>query len=313
MENSIAPSVSNKDGFFNEKSCINCSVDEFCVCDGANSLFDIEGVMKQKLVAVGQDIKISVPLKVDILPEASFCASFSHKGILASCGDGTIKFTNINNNSQVEIKVEAASHAGFYDNVILLLTLDNSLREASVEEVFENPIVETFKIVEGTSNVFPWTDVSLLHVRRILYYPTTSAKLYSFNVDTRENTRVDVGKKVLSIASLTGIDCGVKVMFQACRDYCTYALNMDNTVTKLNDKEDNWLTALFPSASNPKNMNNAVFKYWDELMKGNHSWTYTKHVMNFDYHYAVMRVYKDIFLAFDRNIKSWVLVRIVTP
>ena len=40
---------------------------------------------------------------------------------------------------------------------------------------------------------------------------------------------------------------------------------MDNTVTKLYEKRNNDLTTLFPSAANPKNFKNAVFKYGNNL------------------------------------------------
>ena len=36
-----------------------------CVCDGANLFFDIDDIMRQKLVDVGQGVRIPEPLDVD--------------------------------------------------------------------------------------------------------------------------------------------------------------------------------------------------------------------------------------------------------
>ena len=89
------------------------------------------------------------------------------------------------------MKVEDNSFVGFYNSTTILLTCGKPLREAMVEDVSNNPDVKTFKEINGTNNVVPWTDVSLLHKRRMLYYSTFDDKLFSFNVDTRENTILD--------------------------------------------------------------------------------------------------------------------------
>ena len=53
-ENSVAPFVSGKESFSKEKACINCSVDVFCACEGANVLFDVGSVLRKELIDVGQ-------------------------------------------------------------------------------------------------------------------------------------------------------------------------------------------------------------------------------------------------------------------
>ena len=315
MERCVALFISRRKGFFREEACINCSIDEFCACDGADVLFDIDSVMRKELVDVGQDVKMTEPLKVErkLSTEWDIFVSLSHKGILAICvNKRTVQFTDLNNYRQVGIKVENISLAAFYNNVILLLTWEKPLREARVEEVFDNPIIETFKEIEGTNGVISFTDVSLLHERRKLYYPTTDYKLFSFNVDTRENSDIDVGRKVWAVASVAGIDYGVKVLFQDLDDRCIYTLNNYNSVTKVDKGHYNWLTTLFPSSSNPKNISNAVFKYFGNLIKDGNKLDTSK-LINFEYNYSVIRVYKDIFLAYDKKTESWVLLRIIAP
>lgn len=61
--------------------------------------------------------------------------------------------------------------------------------------MFNNPNIETFKEIYGINNVTPYTDVSLLHQRRLLHYRTTKFRLFVFNVDTSVNTKIDVEKK----------------------------------------------------------------------------------------------------------------------
>lgn len=119
------------------------------------------------------------------------------------------------------------------------------------------------------------------------------------------------GRKVCSIASLTGIDCEVKTVFRS-DDNCSYALNNDNTIIKVNEGRDNYLTTLFPSISNPKNIRSGVSKYEGKLIKDGNMID-TSALMGFERNYSVARVYKDIFLVYDTKTKSWVLVRILVP
>ena len=206
---------------------------------------------------------------------------------------------------------------GFYDDMMLLLTSFKPLREATVEEVFDNPDIETFKEIEGTEDVNSNTDASLLQERRVLYYPTAYHGLFTFNVDTRINTEIDVGRKVWNVASLTGIDCGVKAVFDCYDDKCTYNLNMDDTVTQTGGEQVGDLTAILPSTSNPKCVKNAVLMYDDYLEDSSYivkdrKRIDTSHLISF-YGRSTVRVYKDIFLVYDYNTNFWALVRIVVP
>ena len=304
--------VSNREEFFEEKTCINCPVDCYCSCDRADILFDIDRILRKRLIDIGQDVKISDSLKIEmrLATGNDTIASLSHQGMLAICVSGNIiQFTNLNNNRQIEMRVESHSQVGFYDENMLLLTLMKPLRKAKAEDVFENPTTKTFKEIEGTNDTTPFTDVSLLHEKRVLHYNNTDYKLFSFNVDTEKNTEINVEKKPRSMASFTGIDCNAKAVFQSWDDMCTYILNNDNTITKVTGEQNNWITTLFPSASNPRNISNAMFKYdWDFIKCK--SMMDTDDLMEFDY-YSVVRVYRDIFLAYDYNINSWILVRIL--
>ena len=95
------------------------------------------------------------------------------------------------------MSVESDNLVGFYDDAALLLTYRYPLRKATVECVFNNPNVAIFKEIEGTKDIVPPSDVSLLHIKRALYYPTTYCKLFAFNVDTMMSSEINVGEKSL--------------------------------------------------------------------------------------------------------------------
>lgn len=311
MENFIALFVSKRESFFKEKASINCSIDKFCACDDTDSLFDVDRVMRKKLIDIGEGVQISEPINVEmgLLVGNMTSASLSHQGVLAICVDGVIQLINLKNDRQVKIEVKKRCFAGFYDSMILLLTWKSSLKEALVECVFNNPMVETFNEIKETNNVYPWTDVSLLHERRLLYYHTMDSELFSFNVDTKKNIKIDVGRRVSSIASFTGIDCKMKVLFKS-DDNCTYALKMDNTMTMVNEGQEGYLRTFFPSISSSNNINNAVFKYDDNLIKaGNH--IDASDQIEFDIYYSVIRIYRNIFLAYNEKINSWTLFHMI--
>ena len=314
MEKYISLFISRREGFFKERACINCSVNKYCACEGADLLFDVDRVLRQNFVDVGETTKVSEPIKVDknLATGYNILASLSHNGILAICvNQNTIQFTNLNSNEQVEMKVENVSIAAFYDNIVLLLTDQKRLRQVTMESVFENPTIKIFKTIEETEAASPFTDVASLQERRVLYYRTIDNRLFSFNVDTRENIEIENEKKIWTVGSLTGIDCGVEAIFQDCNDRCTYVLDVNNKITKVNEEQDIWLTTVFPSISNPKDIRNGLFKYVSSLMKRG-SWIDTNSLIVFDGNYSVVRIYKNIFLVYDNNIKSWVLINVIT-
>ena len=317
MEHCVALFITGREDFLREKAYMNCSIDEYCACDDADQLFDIDSVMRQRLVNVGRGVKMTEPVKVEkeLISGYRIRASLSHQGVLAiyarPCYSYIIQFTNLNTNRQVEMDVENVSFIGFYDSMILLLTYLKPLRETTVESVFNNQKIETFKVIEGTNNVLPDTDVSLLHEKRVLYYSNDN-KLYSFNVDTRVNTEIDIGMPCRYIASLTGIDCKMKAVFWNNNDYCTYTLNNDNTVKKVNKKQYEFLSVMFPSRSNPKNIKDAIFKHGYYLIKNGNEINKSK-LTGLNPYCSVIRIYKDIFLVYDIKTSSWVLLRIIVP
>ena len=113
MERNIALFVASREKFFVEGTCINCSVDIYCACENASFLFDVDGVMRKKLVDVREGVKMSEPAKVEksLIGGGNVHASLSHQGLLAIHFYGNIHFTNLNTNKQVEMKVENNSIA----------------------------------------------------------------------------------------------------------------------------------------------------------------------------------------------------------
>ena len=108
-----------------------------------------------------------------------------------------------------------------------------------------------------------------------------------------------------------GIDCDVKMVFR-CVNSGTYTLNMDNIMTKVHEDNHAALQILLPLTSDPKNINNAVFKYNSDLIR-NENRINTGELTIFNGWHGIIRIYRDVFLNYDCTIDSWVLFRIITP
>lgn len=312
MEVYIALFISNKGHLFKEKTYVDCPIDRFCACDGADILFDIDGVMRQKLIDVGEGVKMSEPLKVDRYLASEECvdASLSHQGILAIYDryDNIIQFTNLNNGKQVVVPIYSTTHIAFYDNMVLFLTERKSLKETTVDDIFYNHDIKTLKIITGTSNIGSWADTSLLNKRRVLYYRNTFDRLFAFNVDTRENIKFDSWTYTHSMISFTGIDCNIKAMYCGPR-VKTYVLDMNNTISITSIENEKDFVTMFPSAANPHNITNAVFMNSKRFIKAGNRLN-TRDIMKF-HGRTVVRVYEDVFLAFDYDTFCWYLFRLV--
>lgn len=317
MKNIIAVFISGRKNNFGEPACIDCPVDKFCACDDADVLFDIDGVMRKKLIDVGQGVKLSEFLKVEkeLLTGQDIYASLSHQGILAICVSSdqrsTIQFTDLNNNIQVKMSIEGDTLAAYYDNMILILTYRKPLREATVESVFNNPTVDTFDAIEGTLDVCAATDVSLLHVRRVLHY-TSNDLLLSFNIDTRVYDD-GIGRPGLcALASLTGIDSGFEYMYDSDTFTKSIRCMTCSEAEKDNDYYYHDMDAIFPSNSDPEDIDRAIFRFGRDLVQ-NREKIDIRHLIQLDWDRSIVRIYRDIFLAYDRKTESWVLLRVFVP
>lgn len=288
----------------------------YTVFDGVEKFFDIEGVMKQELVKITNEISLSQPVKIDKdigNNGEEFFISISHKGVVAVCclqEDYVIKFTDLFADKQVEVKVENNTLVGFYDDRMILLTLEMPMREAEVDEVFEKPDLSIFKGTGNDASVVCYTDVSRLNKTRILYYLTVAAKMRSYNVDTKENTSVDVGTMVFFIASTMGIDCGADAVFQSfCQDTCI--LDKTGKVVQIRQKmEGPPLRNVFLSSHAPSDFNQAIFRYGEFLINKNDILDETGPI-EFEPFCSVVRIYNDIFLLYDLKSNNWVLTRII--
>ena len=97
----------------------------------------------------------------------------------------------------------------------------------------------------------------------------------------------------------------MKAVFRS-GDNCAYTLNIDDTVTLVDGKQCNALTALFPSASNSKSVRDAVFVYENYLVKGGKK-IYTNGLIKFNGD-STIRMYRNVFLIYDYNNKLWFLI-----
>ena len=88
------------------------------------------------------------------------------------------------------------------------------LREAAVEEAFDEQNVSIFKRMGDVDGVWYFTDTSLLHPRRVLCHTSSDKVPYEFSVDTGENTRIEVEQEVFIFTSSLGINCEVEAVLQ---------------------------------------------------------------------------------------------------
>ena len=310
--------VASGEGFFETPCCIDCEIEEYCAFDNADRVLGVESVYEKRMIDIGEGIVISEPLVVEkgLRVEGEyFRASLSHQGILAIYSydrKDIIQFTNLINGEQVEVKVEHWSNTAFYDNKVILLTGGKPLREARVEEVFNEQDTSVFKKIGDVDEVSSYADTSLLHSRRVLCYKSIQDIPYEFNVDTRENKRIEIEQKVLYFSSLMGINCGVKAVFKDVDNRFTYILGWDNKVTLLHEVKEGSLTSLFASSTDPSDLSRGVLKYSNYLIKGGNRID-PREPIHFEPCQSIIRIYRDIFLLLDDNIKKWVLSRIITP
>ena len=82
-------------------------------------------------------------------------------------------------------------------------------------------------------------------------------------------------------------------------------------MTRVNRNNVFALTTMFPSFSEPRNAKNAVFKHGANLVKGENTMG-INHLVKFE-HSSIARIYKDVFLAYDRDVLEWVIFRLVVP
>ena len=310
--------VASGEGFFETPCCIDCSVEEYCAFPDADRVLEVDRVYEKKLVDIGEGVLISEPVVVEGLEVEGkwFYASLSHQGILAIYsydGKDIVQFTNLRNGEQVEMEVEDWSNVAFYDDKVILLTDCKPLREARVEEVFDEHNISVFKRIGDVDSVEPSADSSLLNSRRILCYRSTECIPYEYNVDAEENKMIDTEQEIWVFSSMMGIDCGVKGVFQDVNDYFTYTLGWDNKVTPLHEVREEWgLASLFVTPASPKDLSKSVLRYSDYLIKGGNKID-PRRPIYFDPDQSVIRIYRDIFLLYDMNTKKWVLCRILVP
>ena len=292
---------------------INTSIENFRAFPLVEKIFHIERKDSKCLCD-----KITILSQVDaglgLRKGNNMFVSLSHQGILAIFskeGKNVVQFTDLNIAKQVEIEVENTSLVGFYDDKAIFLTLNKPLREAPVNDIFKNSDVSILKKVEGIEEVNPYTDVSLLNDTRLLYYTSRSRQLYFFDVDKRENKKIGDDKRIWSIASLTGINCGVEAVFHNFDDHYLYVFHKDLHIFGISkEKQERSLTTVFPPNNAPGNFRMAIFKFCDNLIKDNKKIKEGEGI-KLENFYSIVRIYKDVFLMFNTSTKSWVICRIV--
>ena len=300
-----------------DKSCINCNIESYNAFAGARREFNYNLLTKKELTKFGNDISISEPIRVDLKLRTegdSFNATLSHTGILAiySEKEGKIlQLTNLLSRTQVMIPTDNETMAGFYDDKIILLCAAQPVKEALVKEVFLRPEMHVFTKIGKLNEVPCDADVSVLNSTRFLYYKSRRSNIYEYNVDTKVEKKLDVKNKVASFVSTLGINIGVRAVFKCHDDNQIYGLNYDGTTTVIASGEhDSDVYNVFLSEQEASNRKRAAFLFGNYLRVDDRRVEVHKPVW-FMGNRSVVRLYRDVFLMFDRASRSWVVLRIV--
>ena len=307
-----------------EKNVINLgngadlSVGSFKAFDGVEDVFDINSVMERRLVKVGPKVKMSEPITVDIEIEKQggfIRASLSHNGVLAVYSlrgrKKALELVDLVHQKRADVEVEKTTLAGFYDDKILLLTFSYPLREALLSDVFEKQNISVFDDV-GKVGVNTEADVTLLNLKRKLYYTNRSDVPYMFDVDKRTESVVKIEVERVSFASLMGIDVNINAIFQDLDDKNIFLLNKDMEISPLRKTEQKELGSVFVSESKPRDSEKFVLKF-KKCFSSSWGTKIVEKPVKFNDNYSIIRVYKDVFLLYDSGTREWVLSRIIIP
>ena len=110
----------------------------------------------------------------------------------------------------------------------------------------------------------------------------------------------------------TGIDCGIKTMFYNHDNHKTYILDEYNAVINMDRADLDIAENILPSNSNSKNITDAVFLCHNSIILGEKT-IEVKQMNALCEGHSLVRIYKDVFLVYNKEIKSWVLIRIFVP
>ena len=102
------------------------------------------------------------------------------------------------------------------------------------------------------------------------------------------------------------------MVFKDYDNKITYSLNKDNSVSELCGWQSDDLTTILPLSSDPADVRKAALKYWDYLMYRGKEVEFST-PFRFERFLSVIRIYRDVFLLYDENTKSWILTRIIIP
>lgn len=319
--------------YYFSKSLIN----NYSAFDKAVEIFKVNDIMKQDLIDVGENVKMTKPIKFDIKSwedDIVVSAAISHNGILASevipqyprpenvCFSFGINPCKPKNALRVidlcgnrNVKVEECSDVsiGFYDNNIVLIT-EGKILQCIVDELFSTPTKTKFEeIKSGTVGNYK-TDMSLLHWTRNIYYfgvcKGFSWSVSAYNVDSQSNTDIDVGAGANSIMSITGINLGTPLIYS--QGGCIYKWEKENILECKLPTVINNISVIFPSHNNPYDLSLSVFSNSAVYVR-NGKKIYTDKVAKYNEITCPIRVYKDVFLTYNPIDKYWSLMRIVVP
>ena len=163
-----------------------------------------------------------------------------------------------------------------------------------------------------------------MHSTRLLFYSSSSSSsskhvAHVYNVDTRQTTRLSVGRAVESFVCVTGIDIGPQILFNEYETHKTFIYSPQSGVITpfpVLQGEGRSLDSLVPSESDPSNMSKALCILSDGSLWMNGEEKELGDVGNLGLFLApgvrpcLVRVWKDFFFLWSPRERFFSLVQV---
>lgn len=309
--------ISTRPWFFSDFAEVNCSIDNFCACEGANLIEGVNELVNLPLYDSGVGLLFSevIPLSKLTVTGTYLYASLSEYGMFAcySSDYESVTFTSLISDEEFEVETSSHTMVCFYDDKVIFLTSGDRLKECSFDELRKHRDRTIMKYISENNKVDIDTDVSKVNETRRLYY-LAGGVLFEHNVNNHHEFQIDEVTDPLSIGCTTGIFINnAKCILENKTNDLMY-LNNDYEVKYIFYKDSSWTFSTFiPSTSSPNDINKGGKIYNNKRLYVNEyheikleSSTYTYKRM-----YTMVRLYRDVFILFDANSSNWLLMRLV--
>ena len=298
---------------------VDCPVNEYVGFKNALNVPKIAEALTQKVTDVGAGVLVSEGVEIQDIPVDvdNILVGVSEEGWLCICSGFTgciLVFYNLHNGNSFSIKCGFRFTCPyFYKGKIYLLPHRGKwIYEAKLRDLIETPTIKTFRRIK-IGGCWNWGDNSKTPETGLVRYVTSDYTIRNYNIIERIDEPLMIsGGEVLSS---TGIDMGENDFIYKV-DGCILAHTTYNK-SKVISRNTYIGLVCIPSQSSPTNPSKALYISQDS--DGSICYTYLGNIVElalpFEYEpfISIIRVYKDVFLVYDKFKRKWKYLRILVP